>query len=180
VSDMWPRQAGLNWKLPVHVGSCLSIGRAASERAASAASRDGHRMDIGTSCSALTASRGKHEVGGPTGTWQQCIDYVNGGPCFLLGSSGSECLLEEDVLITGAPEIIARFAASGRVSALKVCVGRGAAVLCGSHPEFDSEGMGDGRPDLQDVLHGAGHNASQRALLFMTLIHSLGLGPVRP
>jgi biotin---protein ligase len=171
VSDMWPRQARLDWRLPV------PDGHVASESVGCAVARDGHCMASGTRCSGSTASRGEREPGGPGCTWQQCTDYVNGGPCFLLGSSDRQ-REHEEMYTARAPEIIARYAATGRVSALKVSVGMGAAVLCGSHPEFDSEGMGAGRPDLHNLLHGAGQNASQRALLFMTLLHSLGLGPV--
>lgn len=65
-----------------------------------------------------------------------CRDYVNGGPCFcpleVPSEGGSSC------------RVLARYWQSGAAAAVRVDVGQGRAVLCGSHPEFDAGLLLDG------------------------------------
>eukprot|EP00889_Picochlorum_renovo_P001017 jgi/Picre1/28047/NNA_001007.t1 len=71
-------------------------------------------------------------------SWRMCCDYVNGGPYWMCHHDTSQVLrihsikTDVDVLAT-YPE------KNHAVSAMRVKVGNGNAVLCSSHPELDSE-----------------------------------------
>lgn len=71
-------------------------------------------------------------------SWRMCCDYVNGGPYWMCHRDTSQVLrihsikTDVDVLAT-YPE------KNHAVSAMRVKVGKGNAVLCSSHPELDSE-----------------------------------------
>jgi len=97
--------------------------------------------------------------------WRECLDYCNGGPVFVLrggsgsGSSGGEEAagrVPDKCEVAGvAVEVLARYhreedaassspssspavaaAAEGGAAALRCRVGKGVAVLCGTHPEL--------------------------------------------
>jgi Biotin-protein ligase, N terminal len=136
--------------------------------------------------------------------WQCCHDYVNGAPCFLVDAhtkgdahdSGIKAGLNVPDMLQRV-RVLARYACTQRVSALKVSVGKGAAVLCASHPEWQvqedaetteidapAEGPSCSVRERQQVLlatwwakllgsHSA--NAEKRALLFQSLLCALRL-----
>ena len=95
--------------------------------------------------------------------WSESLDYCNGGPVFVLRGSGSGegtgRVLPDDSEVKGvAVEVLARYssspvfpsscssspavaaAAEGGAAAVRCTVGRGVAVLCGTHPELRPAG----------------------------------------
>lgn len=113
-----------------------------------------------------SAGEGKAEEQEQQEHWSECLDYCNGGPVFVLrgGSSSSSSaaaavLLPDECEVEDvAVEVLARYrggsggsggdasssssspavaaAAAGGAAAVRCRVGKGVAVLCGTHPEL--------------------------------------------
>ena len=124
--------------------------------------------------------------------WSECMDYSNGGPCFLCEGDWRAKGLSLLAAYADLPEPARRRCGCARPAAAVACqVGAGVAVLCGTHPELhpgwltgDGQGVqgaqGAGhRPDWgrrQQVAAALREGAAMRAAFWLTLLHECRLG----
>ena len=129
-----------------------------------------YETEAGAAATRLLWRRSRTESGGKAGEeeeredWNECLDYCNGGPVFVLrGEEGKDekqrsCRrVPDEIEVAGvAVEVLARYeensssspspssssspavaaASEGGAAAVRCRVGRGVAVLCGTHPEL--------------------------------------------
>ena len=86
----------------------------------------------------------------PASGWQECLDYVNGGPCFFLNHGAHD--------VEGSCRVLARYGQTNCIAAVRSEFGQGQAVLCGSHPEFDVDRL------LDSCEHTHGHTVEPGSL----------------
>ena len=81
---------------------------------------------------------GQDDNGKPSGGWRSCRDYTNGGPAFLPNSSSSGHAYETLAVYTEKDDALA---------AVRCFIGKGLAVLVGTHPELDTKWL-SAAPDI--------------------------------
>ncbi|CAL5218350.1 g11 [Coccomyxa viridis] len=87
-----------------------------------------------------------HGVGMDTRHWIQCRDYSNGGPSFEPFTDSSASMHREFSTQTEAFQVLAVYTEKNdAIAALKCSIGRGVALLVGTHPELDPKWLASQR-----------------------------------
>lgn len=115
---------------------------------------------------------GTDPSGSSGGVWDHCLDYCNGGPFFR--SDGEE--VEEGLGVS----VLARYTGiGGRAAAVKCLVGKGVAVLCGTHPELSPHWLEAACRFEAEAAAASGNSKPGQAALVKSKLESSHDGRVR-